>query len=56
MLHPFLGGDSKLLMMQEKPKFSGSVLRKPRVCVFKITCIELLPTLLVIQDNAKCFQ
>lgn len=55
MLDPFLGGDSKLLMMQEKPKFSESVLRKVGVC-FQNTCDELLPTLLVIQDNAKCFQ
>lgn len=43
MLDPFLGGDSKLLMMREKPKFSGSVLRKVGVCVFKIRVMSYSP-------------
>lgn len=40
---PFLGGDSKLLMMQEKPKFSGGVLRKAGVCVFKMYVMSYSP-------------
>lgn len=33
MLDPFLGGDSKLLMMQEKPRFSGSVEKSWSLCL-----------------------